>query len=111
MRQRRACWAVMIGETPRIVLAFLLLLGIASVSSATPIGSPLATEALATCREADWMAGEKREDELRHGMQLAEEALATYEADAAAHFALFCNLGKHLQAIGIRPWILADVRR
>jgi hypothetical protein len=80
-------------------------------SQAAPIGSPLANEALTRCRQADGLEGDDRERVLQEGMRMAERAVATYETDAAAHFALFCSLGKHLQTASIGPSMLTDVRR
>lgn len=95
----------------RAVLSSILIACAVSPANGAPLGSPAANEALARCREADWLAGHARAQRLSSGLALAEQALAANEEDAAAHFGIFCNLGKILQTAVPSPWILADVRR
>lgn len=52
------------------------------------------------CERADGHDGENRLDLLRRGSELAESLVATDPSDALAHFAVFCNLGRRLQATG-----------
>jgi hypothetical protein len=51
---------------------------------------------------------------LTRGLDLAEEAVRADSQDAVAHFAVFCNLGKHLEmkrrSEGCSP-TLADLAR
>jgi hypothetical protein len=77
---------------------------------AAPIGSATAHEALARCRAADGLVGEEREQLLREAMLLAERAVSLDDADAAAHFALFCALGESLRENGLGLSMLRDVR-
>lgn len=110
--RRRAAFALRFA-----VLSCLALLATAPALLATapalaaPLGSPAANESIARCREADWLVGNERAHLLSTGMRLAEEAVDANGSDAAAHFAVFCNLGKQLQAGGVNPWILSDVKR
>ena len=78
---------------------------------AAPLGSPTAKEALMRCREADGATGDEREQLLQDAMRLAEQAVAVDDADAAAHFALFCALGKRVQDARLGAGMLTDVRR
>ena len=71
----------------------------------------MANEALVRCREADRLAGEEREQRLQEGIGLAEQAVTLDDADAAAHFALFCTLGKRLRDASLGAAMLMDVRR
>jgi hypothetical protein len=80
-------------------------------SNATPKGSLLAREALTRCMEAEGREGEEQEQLLHEGLRLAEDAVAADNNDAAAHFAVFCNLGKLLRSSGVRLAVLSDVRR
>src|SRR4029453_971339 len=59
-------------------------------------GDPATSEALALCREADHVSDADRPAVLARGLERAEEAVRTDPRDAAAHFAVFCNLGKRL---------------
>lgn len=92
-------------------LAIAVIACAAVAASAAPIGSPMANEALARCREAERFAGEARERLLAQGMKLAEQAVALDDADAAAHFALFCTLGERLRQAGLGAGMLMDLRR
>jgi len=74
-------------------VAFVLALPtLASASSAS--------DALALCRQADSATEADKRALLGHGVAAAEAALAADERDAAAHFALFCNLGKRMRLDG-----------
>ncbi len=84
------------------VIAAVLIVGQAPCSRADTLpGSPRALEALALCdaavRETERAT---RSTLLDRGVALSEAAVEADDADAAAHFALFCNLGRRLQ---LRP--------
>lgn len=71
-----------------------------------PDGSPAAREALALCVQpggdpARW----------KRGVALAEQAIEAHDADATAHFAVFCNLGKQADAAGVSMTGMLAVRR
>ena len=57
---------------------------------------PATSEALALCQDADHVSDGDRPAVLARGLERAEEAVRTNPRDAAAHFAVFCNLGKRL---------------
>jgi len=80
-------------------------------AEATPQGSLLAREALARCMEAEAIQGAEQRRLLREGLQLAEAAVEADDNDAAAHFAVFCNLGKQLRISGVGFGVLSDVGR
>ncbi len=75
-----------------------VLLGQVMIARAEqPQPKTAARNALAVCRAADEDSGEARAARLSHGLRLAEEAVQADPNDAAAHFAVFCNLGKRMQ--------------
>lgn len=98
-------------------LAALLPLLLTSIAGAAPFYSegpdvpPLVAEAIAICQTA----GERSESERRRlttrGIALAERAVAERNEDPRAHFALFCNLGRHAELEGVSMDALATVRR
>jgi hypothetical protein len=100
---------------PRTLLAvtavFLSGLGVFARADTLP-GSTRAHEALALCdastQETDRQV---RLALLDRGLAAAESAVREDEADAAAHFAVFCNLGRRLQLRAIGLLTLFDVRR
>lgn len=57
---------------------------------------PQALAAIEICQQSDGMPPPERAALLAAGLALAEQAAATNPQDAAAHFAIFCNLGKSL---------------
>ena len=69
----------------------------ARATSAEPTGSAAAQEALALCSRADDLTQAEKAALLDQGSQLAERAVAADPQDPAAHFAVFCNLGKRTE--------------
>jgi len=97
------------------VLGFLLAAVIAgggpgARASDVP-GSARAAEALDRCDQAAHAHGAARAALLRKGLGLAEEAVAADDADALAHFAVFCNLGKQMQDAGVSVFNVGRLRR
>ncbi|HEV7734716.1 MAG TPA: hypothetical protein VGR62_21265 [Candidatus Binatia bacterium] len=72
---------------------------------------PLAEEALSACKAAVAAPGVVHEELLERGLHLAEAALARDEADARAHLAEFCNLGRLTEARGLGFAAMSAVRR
>lgn len=68
---------------------------------ATPPGSALANEALTLCRLAEGAQESERFELLTSGLEVSEAAVRADTADALAHFAVFCNLGRRVQAAGL----------
>lgn len=96
----------------RIFVAVLFLgCSVRGIAFATPAGSEAARRSLERCREAESSATDRREKLLLEGMRLAEEAIDVDEADPAAHFALFCNLGRRVKAAGLGLRGLVAVKR
>jgi len=60
-----------------------------------PGGSP-GRAALAICQQADLVPAAERASVLAVGLKRAEDAVNADPRDPAAHFAVFCNLGKSL---------------
>src|SRR5690349_10848771 len=78
-----------------------LLLWTAAARGGQPeMGGPMAREAIAICQEADLLPASERPAVLASGLARAEEAAQADPQDAAAHFAIFCNLGKGLKNTG-----------
>lgn len=76
--------------------------------------SAKASEALELCEAADAAPPPARVAILSKGLERAEEAVRANSQEAAAHFAVFCNLGKRAdlqrQSLGIVR-VLSDVAR
>jgi hypothetical protein len=104
------------GQWIPLAAAFVLCAVIAAAAdqSIPPAASTAARESLALCDAADTAAARDRVAILSRGLQRAEEALSNDSRDAAAHFAVACNLGKRTQlrrpALGFIG-ILKDVAR
>ena len=89
-----------------VMSAVVLLLAsaaFAGTQSGAARAPAAAAPALALCCEADWLAGAEKQLVLRRGLELAQEAAAIDPADARAHFAVFCNLGKQVQSGVLGP--------
>lgn len=99
--------------TFRVVLLAISMLGAHRVPghAGDVPGSTVAHEALAACHAGTRGSIEEQHARLEHGLELAEQALAADEADAAAHFAVFCNLGRQIKLDGLHIWQLSVVRR
>jgi hypothetical protein len=110
---RSATRSVHMLRATTLALAVVLLAGLVPFARADTLpGSTRAHEALALCdastRETD---RQLRFALLDRGLAAAESAVGEDDADAAAHFAVFCNLGRQLQlrSIGLLPFF--DIRR
>jgi len=66
-----------------------------------------ALEALFLCQAADKLPVSERAAALANGLDCAERAVKADPQDAAAHFAIFCNLGKQIQFEQHKLWVLA----
>ena len=96
-----------------LALAAVLFTGLVPIAGADTLpGSTRAHEALALCdastRETDRQV---RFTLLDQGLAAAESAVGEDAADAAAHFAVFCNLGRQLQLRSIGLLTFFDIRR
>ena len=100
-----------IGPIARATLGLLWLGLLSGWGEAEPVGSAVAREALAACRRADAATGGEQQALLEQGLSLAERALAGDPHDAAAHFAVFCALGRRTQLEGIGLRSVLAVRR
>lgn len=96
---------------PALARVVVPLLSAATVCWAVPPGSDLAREALRVCREADAKEGAEQEELLNRGVMLAEAASDADDEDAAAQFALFCNLAKQIRREGVSPFSVRDLGR
>jgi tetratricopeptide (TPR) repeat protein len=89
----------------RRLRSWTLVMGLVLASSpragAVPPGSADAAGSLALCRTAETLAGAEGDALLTRGLALAEQALDANPGDALGHFALFCNLGRRVQATGL----------
>ena len=86
----------------------------AAAAHADELASSAAAEAIAWCEAANDVPVAERTSLLSRGLRRAEEAVEMDRANAAAHFAVFCNLGKRAQlrreAIGL-PGLVLDLAR
>jgi len=89
------------GLLQAILPALLVLVSGVVPAAAAPDPHPaLAEESLALCKQGDVLTGGERAIRLSRGLELAERAASLDPRDARAHLAIFCNLGKHMQASG-----------
>ena len=104
--------AVMTGLATWAIVAAVLLGPWTSARADTVPGSPRGLEALALCRlAAEQTDTTARIALLERGLAMAEEAVADDDADAAGHFAVFCNLGRRLQLHPLSVGNLFVIRR
>jgi len=92
----------------------LLVTGNATAAGIPPgalPGSARAAAALERCATADHAHGAARADLLQEALALAEEAVDADDADARAHFAAFCGLGKQMRDAGLSVFNLGKLRR
>lgn len=81
----------------RIAVAGFLLWAADTRAAELASAGPAAREALAICERAEAVPTEERAALLAIGLHRAEEAAKDDPQDAAAHLAVFCNLGKRLR--------------
>jgi tetratricopeptide (TPR) repeat protein len=93
---RRAAWVIIVAA------------GLAATSARA---ASRADEAVALCRQSDAAADADKRALLERGLAVAEAAVATDPRDAAAHFAVFCNLGKRMRLDGVGVASLLSLRR
>jgi cytochrome c-type biogenesis protein CcmH/NrfG len=79
--------------------------------SALGAGPSAAAQALALCQLAEQQTAEARDDFLTRGLALAESAVRADPGDGRAHFAVFCNLGRRVQAAGLSVFHLLEIVR
>jgi tetratricopeptide (TPR) repeat protein len=83
-----------------IGVGVLLVHAAAASGDAVEYGRPAGREAVAICQKADRVPDSERASVLDVGLKRAEDAVNEDPRDAAAHFAVFCNLGKTLKTRG-----------
>jgi hypothetical protein len=90
-----------------------LLLCVLAVSAhaADPPGTDASRRAQQRCIAADELAGDARTKALRESLADADAAIAADDADALAHFAAFCSLGRLLRAEGVSLAAPLQLRR
>jgi tetratricopeptide (TPR) repeat protein len=93
------------------LFAGLLVTLVVPAQGGTLPGTPQSDEALALCMSADRAAGTQKLALLERGLTLAEQAVAADDADAAGHFAVFCNLGRRTRLHPLGFGSLTAVRR
>ena len=86
--------------TARIGVVALLFWTAAASGRELESAGPVAREALAVCEDADRVPTAERAARLALGLERAEAAVQADPGDAAAHLAVFCNLGKRLRTRG-----------
>src|SRR5262245_32298273 len=97
----------------RAVVAAALI--VATVTAAAPPpdppGSPAAWAALRACRAAADVPAAKRAARVDAALAAAEAAVKANDADAIAHFAVFCSLGEKMRLAGLGLGALTGLRR
>jgi Flp pilus assembly protein TadD len=73
-------------------------------------GSELARQSVKLCLDAMKQSDDARTATLEHGLAVAQQAVSADERDAKAHFAIFCNLGRKLEAQGASLAGLSNVK-
>ena len=91
----------------------LALLGLTARAGADIVaGSARALEALEICQAAAADPSRAHQEALlERGLTLAEEAVRADDTDPAAHFAVFCNLGRRMLLAPLRLSSFTGVRR
>jgi tetratricopeptide (TPR) repeat protein len=90
-----------VGARARRIAVGALIACAAAARAEDPAGAGSAAgEALAICQRADRAPVEDRAALLAFGLERAEAAVRADPRDAAAHLAVFCNLGKQLRTRG-----------
>lgn len=97
----------------RAMLSIVAVFGLVSggIACAEETAHEPAVRALQLCRSAERLEDGERTARLHAGLRLAETAVAKDEADARAHFAVFCNLGKLVEQQGMGLGTMRAVRR
>lgn len=95
---------------PRATTLLALVVSVLCVSTSAVAG-PKASRALSLCHRADALDGDAREAMLERALAAAERAVAANDADADAHFAVFCALGKQMRDEGFALSALGKLRR
>ena len=89
----------------------LAWLSCGAVWAADPAGTPLSRAALAACDSVSQQPLPSRAALLDRTLKDAEQALASNEKDALAHFAVFCTLGERMQLDGVSLAAISNLRR
>ncbi|MCW5889351.1 MAG: tetratricopeptide repeat protein [bacterium] len=99
-----------IPAAPRTIILLAVVASVLSLAAPAAAG-PRAAAALALCARADALTGDAREAILDRALATAERAVEANDADADAHFAVFCALGKQLRDEGFALTAFAKLRR
>jgi len=117
MRERRGM-SRLVASPAVAVAAILLALTTGSARAENLVfardasGSALAREAVTLCLDAlKAKDDDARDAMLERGLTTAERAVAADDRDAKAHFAVFCNLGRQLEAKGVSLAGVTGVKR
>jgi tetratricopeptide (TPR) repeat protein len=92
----------LMGTGRAAIPVMLLLCSLGGVSRAEGDGAPeLARRAMTECEQGRRAtARDDRESHFQRGQQLAQQAVGVDDNSAAAHFALFCNMGELMRIDG-----------
>jgi len=98
---------------PKLSVVGFALVGLAASAGADIVaGSARALEAIELCQAAGADPSRAHQEALLdRGLTLAEEAVRADDTDPAAHFAVFCNLGRRMQLTPLRLSSFMGVRR
>jgi hypothetical protein len=97
---------------PTFLLCALVLCTAASAKAEPDAaGAAPVAQALAACTGADLRPAAERRAALSRALAIAEGAIADDDRDAAAHFAVFCTLGRAAEIDGVGLASFATLRR
>jgi len=94
-----------------LATAFAVLFAAAPAQAQTVADRSTVTESLELCELAAEADVDSRDALIERGLDLAESAVAVTASDPRAHFAVFCNLGRKLEASARGLGSLGAIRR
>ena len=99
----------------RASLAMTIVIGtVAMTAWGNEASRAKAIEGMTICESTDRMPASKKQEKLQtldQGLDISEAAVAADPADARAHLALICNLGRQIEIAGLSWRIFSQVRR
>ncbi len=95
-----------------VALGLVLALGTSTSTARAETAAELSTTAMHECEQGQVATvRDQRVAHFEHGQALAEQAVALDDKSAAAHFAIFCNLGEMLRVDGEKITSMFGFRR
>jgi hypothetical protein len=99
----------------RATVAIAIVVGVfATTAGGNEVSRAKALEGMQVCESTDRMPADKKQEKLQtldKGLKISEAAVAADPADARAHLAVICNLGRQVEIAGLSWRIFGQVRR